>query len=78
MSLRCGCSRDGGKMLQFVQSLAAVKARDAPPALYQSAALAWRRRWFGCFQCHALVPSPGRGWPCPLRCMPGRSRRVGA
>ena len=63
--------------LQFVQSLAAVRARDAPLALHQSAALAWRRRRFGCFQCHALVPSPVRGWPCPLRCMPGRSRRVG-
>ena len=24
----------------------------------------------GCFQCHALVPSPVRWWPCPLCCMP--------
>ena len=31
--------------LQFVESLAAVRARDAPPALFHSAALAWRRRW---------------------------------
>ena len=28
-----------------VESLAAVRARDAPPALFHSAALAWRRRW---------------------------------
>ena len=31
--------------LQFVESLAAVEARDAPPALFHSAALAWRRWW---------------------------------
>ena len=31
--------------LQFVESLAAVRARDAPPALFHSAALAWRRQW---------------------------------
>ena len=33
------------EFLQFVESLAAVRARDAPPALFHSAALAWRRRW---------------------------------
>ena len=31
--------------LQFVESLAGARARDAPHALYHSAALAWRRRW---------------------------------
>ena len=31
--------------LQFVESLAAVRARDAPPAMFHSAKLAWRRRW---------------------------------
>ena len=25
---------------------------------------------FGCCQCHALVPSPVRWWPCQQRCMP--------
>ena len=31
--------------LRFVESLAAVRARDAEPALFHSAALAWRRGW---------------------------------
>ena len=28
-----------------MESLAAVRARDAPPAMFHSAKLAWRRRW---------------------------------
>ena len=28
-----------------MERLAAIKARYAPPALFHSAALAWRRRW---------------------------------
>ena len=31
--------------LQFVESLAAARARDAPHAMFHSAAQAWRRRW---------------------------------
>ena len=31
--------------LQFIESLAVAKAREAPHAMFHSAALAWRRRW---------------------------------
>ena len=31
--------------LQFIESLAVAKARDAPHTMFHSAALAWRRRW---------------------------------
>ena len=48
--------------LQFVESLAAVRARDAPPALFHSAALAWRRR-------RSLGLSPARWWLSLRRCM---------
>ena len=39
----------GGKWseeaMQFVDDLAAARARDAPPLLRRSAFLAWRERW---------------------------------
>ena len=43
--------------LQFVESLAGARARDAPHALYHSAALAWRRRWTRMIAVSALVHS---------------------
>ena len=37
--------RWGDEAVAFVAALAAARARDAPPALRRSAALAWERRW---------------------------------
>ena len=39
-----GTGRLSEEALQFVESLAAAKARDAPHAMFHSAAQAWRRR----------------------------------
>ena len=55
--------------LQFIESLAAAKARDAPHAMFHSAALPWRGRW-------SRLLSQIRWWRGPLRCTPLRSRRV--
>ena len=57
--------KDGAR---FMQSLAAVRVCDAQPALYHSAAMAWRRRWFGCFpvSCARSFTSSRVATPTPL------------
>ena len=51
--------------LQFVESLAVVRAREAPPAPFQSAALTWRRRWS-----RTLSVSGGRSFASSLEALP--------
>ena len=47
--------------VQFVESLAVYRAREAPPTLQHSAALAWRRRWT-----RILSVSCARSFACSL------------
>ena len=63
-----GCWSEG--CLQFVESLAAVRARDAPPALFHSAALAWRRRW-----ARMIAVSCARSFACSLVAIPTAALR---
>ena len=58
--------------LHFVDTLAATRAREAPPTLRRSAFLAWDRRWshVGCVLRQILRPLPhlprhGRAGPLP-------------
>ena len=43
--------RFGQEAVDFVDSLAAAKARDSPRILHRSAHLAWRRRWMLAVSC---------------------------